>query len=94
MYIYYILHGEQQEQEVEHEGDINEELLPGIDLTEANDIINAIIAQLQAQGVTTTWSSCDLIPSFTDREDSYVYYNDSWRRRSEVPLIDIRNGQQ
>ena len=92
MYIYYLLRGEQQD--VEHEGDISEELFPGVDLTEANDVINAVIAHLQTQGIVNTWTSCDLIPSFTDREDSYVYYNGSWRRRSEVPLTDIRNGQK
>jgi hypothetical protein len=94
MYIYYILHGTQQEQEVEHEGDVSEELFPGVDLTEAVDVINAVTAYLQTQGVAGTWTSCNLIPSYTDHEDSYVYYNGNWRRRSEISLADIRNEQK
>jgi hypothetical protein len=93
MYVYYILRGVEQGQEVELEGDISEELFPGVDLTEAADVINAVAEHLKTEGTVGDWTSCDLIPSYTDLEDKYIYFNERWIRRSEVPLTNIRNEQ-
>jgi hypothetical protein len=85
MYIYYVLRGTQRGQQVEHEGNIDEEHFPGIDLDNGPQIINYLVQQLHAAGTTAEWSECDLTDGLFESEDSYIYFNDRWIRRSDAP---------
>ncbi|GAC1365616.1 MAG: hypothetical protein NVS2B12_15340 [Ktedonobacteraceae bacterium] len=91
MYIYYILHGAQGEEPVELEGDLSEELLPGIDLSDGPITINALVEQLRTTGNTTAWETCDLTNDFFDREDNYIFFHGRWIRRSDAPWRKDRN---
>lgn len=83
MYIYYILHGTLADKPVEHEGDIDAELFPNVNLDDGP----AIIAYLTKHIVTepALWTECDLTDDFFNREDTYLFYNGRWMRRSDTP---------
>jgi hypothetical protein len=85
MYIYYVLRGTQREQPIEQEGDIDEEHFPDIDLDNGPQIINYLVQQLRAQGITGEWSECDLTDGAFESEDSYIYFNGRWMRRADAP---------
>lgn len=86
MYIYYILHGTQGGTTVELEGDIDEENFPGIDLNNGPAIVDYLVQKVnQEAGKTGTWEACDLTDSFFNREDTYLFYNGRWMRRSDTP---------
>lgn len=91
MYIYYVLHGTQGEKSVEYEGDLSEEQFPTADLSDGPGIIQQIVENLRAEGSVAEWSDCDLTDSFFDREDSYIYFNNRWMRRSDAPWRKDRN---
>jgi len=91
MYIYYILHGTQGDQPIEQEGDLTEELLPGIDLSDGPITINALVQKLQDTADTVAWEACDLTNDFFDREDNYIYFHNRWIRRSDAPWRKDRN---
>ena len=91
MYIYYVLRGTQREQPVEHEGDIDEEHFPGIDLDNGPQIINYLVQQLRAEGITGEWSECDLTDGAFESEDNYIYFNGRWMRRADAPWRKDRN---
>ncbi len=86
MYIYYILRGTQGGTTVELEGDIDEESFPGIDLNNGPAIIDYLVQKVnQEAGDIGTWEACDLTDSFFNREDTYLFYNGRWMRRSDTP---------
>jgi hypothetical protein len=91
MYIYYVLHGTQGEKSVEYEGDLSEELFPTADLSDGPSLIQHIVQKLRAEGSVAEWSDCELTDSFFDREDSYIYFNNRWMRRSDAPWRKDRN---
>lgn len=90
MYVYYILRSTRNDQLMELDGDVTAEQFPGVDLTEGPDVIKAVIQQLQEQGTIEVWTECDLTNEYYDRDDTYVYFNKQWIRRSDVPLSDNR----
>jgi hypothetical protein len=85
MYTYYVLRGTQQDKPTELEGDIDEELFPGIDLGDAPTIINFLVQRLRTEGTTAAWEECDLSDDIFDHEDQYIYFNNRWIRRSDAP---------
>jgi hypothetical protein len=92
MYIYYILRGTQAGDLVEHEGDLDDEQFPGIDLNNGPDIINSLVQKVNKEtGITGNWEECDLTDSFFNREDNYVNFNGRWMRRSDTPWRKDRN---
>jgi hypothetical protein len=92
MYIYYILRGTQAGEPLEIEGELDEEVFPGVDLDNGPAIINHLVQQLnQETGGTDTWEECDLTDSFFNREDTYVNFKGRWMRRSDTPWRKDRN---
>jgi hypothetical protein len=91
MYIYYVLRGISGEKPVEYEGDLSEELLPDINLSDGPATIQQIVQNLRTEGTVAEWSACDLTDSFFDREDNYIYFNNRWMRRSDAPWRKDRN---
>lgn len=85
MYIYYILRGTQGETTVELEDEINEEQFPGVDLSDALAIINHLMQKIHAAGTNGEWEECDLTDAAFESEDSYIYINNRWMRRSDAP---------
>lgn len=85
MYIYYILRGTQGDTTMELEDEINEEQFPGVDLSDALAIINHLMQKIRAAGTTGEWEECDLTESAFESEDSYIYINNRWMRRSDAP---------
>ncbi len=86
MYIYYILRGAQEGTPVEVEGDIDEKGFPGINLDNGPVIIDYLVQKVnQEAGEAGAWEECDLTDSFFNREDSYLFYNGRWMRRSDAP---------
>ena len=85
MYIYYILRGTQGDTTMELEDEINEEQFPGVDLSDALAIINHLIQKIRAAGTTSEWEECDLTDAAFESEDSYIYINNRWMRRSDAP---------
>ncbi|GAC1567679.1 MAG: hypothetical protein NVS3B14_14470 [Ktedonobacteraceae bacterium] len=83
MYIYYILRGSLADQAIEREGDIEAAKFPGVDLEDGP----AIITHLAKNIITEPglWTECDLTDDFFNREDTYLFYDDRWMRRSDTP---------
>ena len=91
MYIYYVLRGTNREKPVEYEGDLSEELFPTVNLSDGPATIQQIVQNLRAEGTVAEWSDCDLTDSFFEQEDSYIYFNNRWMRRSDAPWRKDRN---
>jgi len=92
MYIYYILRRTEAGELVEHEGDLDEEQFPGVDLNNGPAIINHLVQKVNLEmGTSGAWEECDLTDSFFNREDNYVYFNGRWMRRSDTPWRKDRN---
>jgi hypothetical protein len=86
MYIYYILRRTQEAEVVEQEGELDEEHFPGVDLDNGPALIHHLVQKVnQEMGKADTWEECDLTDAFFHREDTYVYFNDRWMRRSDTP---------
>lgn len=88
MYIYYVLHGNQGDKQVEREGEIDEALFPGIDLSDGPAFITALTRQIReelGEDVWIEWTECDLSDAAFDTEDSYIFFNERWMRRSDAP---------
>jgi hypothetical protein len=86
MYIYYILRGKNEGTAVELEGDIDETNFPGIDLDNGPAIIGYLVQNVNHESSTAgSWEECDLTDSFFNREDTFIFYNDRWMRRSDTP---------
>ncbi|GHO43043.1 hypothetical protein KSX_12060 [Ktedonospora formicarum] len=85
MYIYYVLRGKRGDEIVEFDDDIEQDTFSGIDLTEGLDVIQHITNKLHADEQNIEWNECDLTNEYFDREDSYIFYQQRWIRRSETP---------
>ncbi|GER86729.1 hypothetical protein KDW_08910 [Dictyobacter vulcani] len=90
MYVYYILRGTQKNQSIEIDGDVTDELFPGLDRSEGPDVISAVIKKNEEEGTSAVWTECDLTNEYYDRDDTYVYAQKRWIRRSDVPLGNNR----
>lgn len=86
MYDYYILRDTQTEPPVELEGDIDEEHFPGIDLGDAKAILNYLMESIKSkEGSKRSWDEAELTDTFFNREDSYIFFDGRWMRRSDAP---------
>ncbi|EFH86367.1 hypothetical protein [Ktedonobacter racemifer] len=85
MYIYYVLRGKQGAEELEFDGDIDQDTFPGVDQTEGLDVIEYLTKTLHADKPEVEWYECDLTNEYFDREDSYIFFDQRWIRRSETP---------
>jgi hypothetical protein len=86
MYIYYVLRGTHEGTSVELEGDIDEANFPGIDLDNGSSIIDCLVQKVNQESSSVgIWEECDLTDSFFNREDTYLYFNERWMRRSDTP---------
>ena len=83
MYIYYILRGTLADQAIEREGDIEAAQFPGVDLDDGPAIISYLTKHIITE--PALWSECDLTDDFFNREDTYLFYDDRWMRRSDTP---------
>jgi len=92
MYTYYILRRTQEAEVVEQEGELEEEQFPGVDLDNGPALITHLVQKVnQELGTTDLWEECDLTDAFFQREDTYVYFNGRWMRRSDTPWRKDRN---
>ncbi len=86
MYQYYILRGTQAGKPAEVEGDINEERFPGVDLNDGKAILSALVPIVDYEaGSAGSWEEAELTDTFFNREDSYIFFDDRWMRRSDAP---------
>lgn len=86
MYIYYILRGTQGGKPTELEGDIDEEHFPAVDLSDGKAVLNHLVATINREsGSIGTWEEAELTDSFFNREDSYIFFDGRWMRRSDAP---------
>ena len=86
MYIYYVLRGTEAEQTVELEGDIDEEHFPGIDLSDGKAILTFVVTDVNRKaGSIGNWEEAELTDSFFNREDSFIFFDGRWMRRSDAP---------
>lgn len=86
MYIYYILRGTQAGKPTELEGDIDEEHFPEVDLADGKAVLNYLVATVnRATGSAGIWDEAELTDSFFNREDSYIFFDGRWMRRSDAP---------
>ena len=86
MYIYYILRGNRGGNLVELEGDLDEASFPGIDLDNGPAIIDNLVQKINQESRSPdVWEECELTDSFFNREDTFLFYNDRWMRRSDTP---------
>lgn len=90
MYVYYVLRGTERKESVEVDGDVTDELFPGVDRSEGPDVIEAVVKKLADEGTTATWTECDLTNEYYDRDNTYVYSAKHWIRRSDIPLENTR----
>ncbi|MDQ2901963.1 MAG: hypothetical protein M3Y81_00210 [Chloroflexota bacterium] len=87
MYVYYVIRGTRAGEPVEHDGEIDEAGCPGVDLRDGPMVLDYLSRKIdQEVGTTCTWESSELTDSFFEIEDSYVYYDNRWMRRSDMPL--------
>lgn len=86
MYNYYILRGTQAGKPAELEGDIDEERFPGVDINDGKAILNYLVASVDREaGSLGSWEEAELTDSFFNREDSYIFFDGRWMRRSDAP---------
>ena len=86
MFDYYILRGTQADKPVELEGEIDEEHFPGVDLDDAKAILDTLVEIVhREQGFSGSWEEAELTNSFFNREDSYIFFDNRWMRRSDAP---------
>ena len=86
MYIYYVLRGTQADKPAELEGEIDEEHFPGVDLDDGKAILSYPVESASCEeNFTGSWEEAELTDSFFNREDSYIYFDGRWMRRSDAP---------
>jgi hypothetical protein len=86
MYIYYILRGTQAGKPAELEGDIDEEHFPDVDLGDGKAVLNYLVTIVNREaGSAGSWEEAELTDSFFNREDSYIFFDGRWMRRSDAP---------
>ena len=83
MYIYYVLRGMLADKATEHEGDIDAEQFPGVDLDNGPAIVTYLTKHIITE--QALWVECDLTDDFFNREDTYLFYDGRWMRRSDTP---------
>jgi hypothetical protein len=83
MYIYYILRGTLAGKEVEHEGEIDADQFPDVNLNDGPAIITYLTKHIISE--PALWVECNLTDDFFNREDTYLFYNGRWMRRSDTP---------
>lgn len=86
MYVYYVLRGTQAGQSTELEGEIDEEGFPGVDSDDGKAILSYLVAKVNREvGTAGNWEEAELTDSFFNREDSYIFFDGRWMRRSDAP---------
>lgn len=86
MYIYYILRGTQAGKPAELEGDIDEENFPAVDLSDGKAFLAALVEKVNHEaGSAGSWEEAELTDSFFNIEDSYIFFDGRWMRRSDAP---------
>lgn len=86
MYNYYVLRDSQADTPVELEGEIDAEHFPGIDLGDAKAILSCLVASVNREKDTArSWDEAELTDTFFNREDSYIFFDGRWMRRSDAP---------
>jgi hypothetical protein len=86
MYNYYILRGTQAGKPAELEGEIDEEHFPGLDLDDGKAILSYLVESANREEDSTgSWEEAELTDSFFNREDSYIFFDGRWMRRSDAP---------
>ena len=86
MYNYYILRGTQAGKPAELEGEIDEEHFPGIDLDDGKAILSYLVMSATHEEISTgSWEEAELNDAFFNREDSYIFFDGRWMRRSDAP---------
>lgn len=86
MYSYYILRGTQSGKSAELEGEIDEEHCPGIDLNDGKAILRYLVENTyREENSTGSWEEAELTDAFFNREDSYIFFDGRWMRRSDAP---------
>lgn len=80
MYNYYILRGTQAGKPYECEGEIDQEHCPGVDLNDVKAILSYLV-----ENSTGSWEEAELTDAFFNREDSYIFFDRRWMRRSDAP---------
>ena len=83
MYVYYILRGTLADKTIEREGDIDADQFPGVNLDDGPAIAAYLTEHIIPE--PALWVECDLTDDFFNREDTYLFYNDRWMRRSDTP---------
>ena len=86
MYIYYILRGTQAGNPAELEGDIDEENFPAVDLSDGKAFLASLVEKVNREaGSAGSWEEAELTDSFFNIEDSYIFFDGRWMRRSDAP---------
>jgi hypothetical protein len=86
MYNYYILRGTLADEPVEREGELDEEHCPGVNLNDSKAILTYLVENAQREGNSAgTWDEAELTDDFFNREDSYIFFDGRWMRRSDAP---------
>lgn len=86
MYNYYILRGTQAGQPTECEGEIDEEQCPGVDLDDGKAILSYLVENIsREEHPVERWEEAELTDAFFEREDSYIFFDERWMRRSDAP---------
>jgi hypothetical protein len=86
MYSYYVLRSTQAGRSVELEGEIDEEQCPGVDLNDGKAILNYLAERASCEENSAgRWDEAELTDAFFNREDSYIFFDGRWMRRSDAP---------
>jgi len=86
MYSYYVLRGTQAGKPAELEGEIDEEQCPGVDLKDGKALLNYLVEKVNhEENSAGSWHEAELTDSFFNREDSYIFFDGRWMRRSDAP---------
>ncbi len=86
MYNYYVLRGTQADKPAELEGEIDEEHFPGVDLKDARAILSYLVERTnREEDFTGSWEEAELTNPFFNHEDSYIFFDGRWMRRSDAP---------
>lgn len=86
MYNYYILRGTRAGKPAELEGEIDEEHCPGVDLNDGKALLSYLVESANSEENSAgSWDEAELTASFFNREDSYIFFDGRWMRRSDAP---------
>jgi hypothetical protein len=86
MYIYHVLRSTQADKPAELEGEIDEEHFLGVDLDDGKAILSYLVESASLEeNFIGSWGEAELTDSFFNREDSYIFFDGRWMRRSDAP---------